>query len=628
MVTKMSYISLTGHIAGMNHAVSNYLSRYDIQLEHARHSLMKSFTTLNPYSQTLQKAEQIAAITGTPPALFIPIKSAEAVNAVEEAAAAFEQRGSRLRELEAELLQAKCEISKLENFTALDVDLCALEEAEFLHHGLGWFTTENFQRFKMFFCDDNRIFFEIAKREKDFVYGAFFTPMVFKDEVNAVFASLKFEPISVGAGILALGKSSPACAGLSPAGAVHNQRVRVYEIERELSELSRSVFDNPERLAVACAKVKKLYASFDVKKYAAVSEGQRVFTFSGWISTEDAARLEEEVAGDDSIVFTRREGSAGAADSVPPTLLKNLPVVRQFEFFTRLYGLPEYDEVDPTPVLAITYTLLFGLMFGDIGHGLLIALAGIFITRRRHANLGGIMTVVGTSAAIFGVLYGSIFGLEFNPVWRRPTADITQTLIFAAALGAGLIALSMGLNMYNSLRRGRASEFLFGANGVAGLLFYTAVLWLAVRVIQGLEVTAIVIGVAVLPLVFVCLKHPLENLFAGGRAVPKGGAAAFAGKTAIELFETLLTYATNTVSFVRVGAFAVSHVSIMHVVLQLSQSAAAGGIIVLILGNALVLVIEGLLVGIQVLRLDFYELFSRFYKGTGREFVHTYRNEG
>ncbi|MCL1862066.1 MAG: ATPase, partial [Defluviitaleaceae bacterium] len=179
------------------------------------------------------------------------------------------------------------------------------------------------------------------------------------------------------------------------------------------------------------------------------------------------------------------------------------------------------------------------------------------------------------------------------------------------------------------LRRGRLTEFLFGANGMAGLMFYAAVIWVAMRVIQGSAVTTVVITVTILPLIFVCFKHPLENLLSGGRAIPKGDAAAFVGRTAIELFETLLTYATNTVSFVRVGAFAVSHVSIMHVVLQLSQGAAsAGGIVVLILGNILVLVIEGLLVGIQVLRLDFYELFSRFYKGTGHEFVHTYRNEG
>ncbi|MCL1863314.1 MAG: hypothetical protein FWF78_07100, partial [Defluviitaleaceae bacterium] len=461
MVARMSYISLTGHIAGMNHAVSRYLGRYDIQLEQVRHSLMKPFTTLNPYAQTLRKAEKISAMVGAPPALFVPMKTAEAVNAVEEASAAYEQRNSHRRDMEAELLQLRNKISKLRNFTTLDVDMSVLANAEFLHHGLGWFTTENYARFKMFFCDDKRMYFEVAKRDKDFVYGLFFSPMMLKDEVNAIFASFKFEVIE-----------TQACA--RPAHTVHALHLRADELEKELGTPT-PVINNPQQLAIACAKVKNLYAAFDVKKYALISEGRRVFTFNGWLDEADALRLEEEVSGDDSLVFIRRED----VDLRPPILLKNLPVVRQFEFFTRLYGLPEYDEVDPTPVLAITYTLLFGLMFGDIGHGLTLAIAGVFVTRRWHTNLGGIMTVVGASAAVFGVLYGSVFGLEFNPVWRRPTSDIGETLIFAAALGVGLIALSMGLNMYNSLRRGRLTEFLFGANGMAGLMFYAAVIWVA-----------------------------------------------------------------------------------------------------------------------------------------------------
>jgi V/A-type H+-transporting ATPase subunit I len=393
------------------------------------------------------------------------------------------------------------------------------------------------------------------------------------------------------------------------------------ETENTISELAKNALSNvalPEKLAIACAKVRNLYAAFDVKKYAVISSGRKVFTFSGWLNSEDANALEAEIESDNMVMLTRHAGYAAS----PPTLLKNLPVIKQFEFFTKLYGLPEYGEVDPTPILAITYTLLFGLMFGDIGHGAVLAVFGILVQRRWHTNLGGIMQVVGVSAALFGILYGSVFGFEFNPVWRRPTTNINETLIFAAALGAGLIALSMLFNMYNSLKRGKIAELLFSANGVAGLLFYSAALWLVVRVVfQGRDVTPLVIIVAVLPLAFICLKHPLENFLNGNKLIPRTGKGQLLGGMAIELFETLLTYATNTISFVRVGAFAVSHVGMMHVVLQLSQNAAgAGNILILIFGNIIVMVIEGLLVGIQVLRLDFYEMFSRFYKGTGTPF--------
>jgi V/A-type H+-transporting ATPase subunit I len=263
-------------------------------------------------------------------------------------------------------------------------------------------------------------------------------------------------------------------------------------------------------------------------------------------------------------------------------------------------------------------------MFGDIGHGIVLALIGVFMQKKWHANLGGIMITVGISSAIFGVLYGSAFGYEFSPIWRKPTANIGETLIFAAALGAGLVALSMLINMYNCFMRGKIAELLFGANGIAGLVFYSAILWLMFRVLNNKEISPFVIFIATLPLIFVCFKQPLENYMSGRKIIPKDGAFAFS--IIVGLFETLLTYATNTVSFVRVGAFAVSHAGMMHVVLQLSSgTASAQNFIIIILGNALVMLIEGVLVGIQVLRLDFYELFSRFYKGTGQEFISTFK---
>jgi V/A-type H+-transporting ATPase subunit I len=612
MVTKMKYISITGHISEMNHTVNRYLSRYDIQLEPARHNLMKPFTTLNPYAQTFQKATRIAKIVGTPPIISAPITAAQAVNLVESASHAHDLRDKNLRALEERLAQLKREADALQNFSALDINLHALQNLEFIHHRFGRFTVENFRRFEKFLKSDKRVFFLTSKRDNEFFYGIFFSPMAHKDEIDAVFASLEFEIVEF-SGQKTQGRSFPekdssppptfknfseGVKKITPIALIHSLRNEIIQNEKTIAELTQNVLSDVcgfEKLAIACAKVRGLYAAFDVKKYAAISEGRRIFTFSGWMSAGDADELEAELECDDLLLFTRHVIDD---DAMPPTLLKNLPIVRQFEFFTRLYGLPEYGEIDPTPVLAVTYTLLFGLMFGDIGHGATLAIFGIYVQKRWHDNLGGIMTVVGISAALFGVLYGSVFGFEFRPLWQRPTTNINETLMFAAILGACLIAFSMLLNMYNSFRRGKISDFLFGANGVAGLLFYSAILWIFVRVfVQNRPVTALVLAVAILPLAIVFIKRPSE------------------------IFETLIAYATNTISFVRVGAFAVWHVGMMHVVLLLSRSAAGVNNFVFIFGNLLVIGIEGLLVGIQVLRLDFYEIFSRFYKSGGRVFA-------
>ena len=96
----------------------------------------------------------------------------------------------------------------------------------------------------------------------------------------------------------------------------------------------------------------------------------------------------------------------------------------------------------------------------------------------------------------------------------------------------------------------------------------------------------------------------------------------FIAQSFFELFEVLLSYFSNTLSFVRIGAFAVSHAAMMEVVLMLAGAEAGSpNWIVVVIGNIIVCGMEGLIVGIQVLRLEYYELFSRFYKGTGKEFI-------
>jgi len=564
---------------------------------------MEPFTTLNPYSQTLQKAERLTEIVGLPPILFAPLAPAVAVNLVEEAAKAYDAQSSAIRELRETSAEIRSNIAALENYTSLNIDMEALKGCEFLHYRFGLLSDLNFRRFEKFLAADRRIFFIPTKRDANFAHGIYFTPLPHKDEIDAIFASLNWEET------------------FTPLTSLDDLRNELWSIETKIAELEEVTLEEicgAGKLAIACAKVKNLYAAFDVKKFASISRGRRVFTFFGWMDEAEATALEVEIENDDMVLFTRH---GTESDAQPPTLLRNVSIVRHFEFFTRLYGLPSYGEIDPTPILAITYTLLFGLMFGDIGHGAALAVLGIFI-HRKHENLGGIMTVAGISAALFGVLYGSAFGIEFAPLWRRPATNITETLLFAVILGAGLIAMSMLINMYNCLRRKKIAELLFGANGFAGLFFYSAVLWLGFRMfVQGLPLTPLVGFVAALPLVLICFKHPLENFLAGQNFFPSKNFAGFAGNIAVELFETLLTYVTNTISFVRVGAFAVSHAGMMHVVIQLSQSSAgAESILILVAGNVLVMVIEGLLIGIQVLRLDFYEIFSRFYTGGGKPF--------
>jgi len=621
MIVKMKFVSISGHISTMAHVVDNYLSRFDIQLEQTdAHGLMKPFSTTNPYTITLQKAQRLSDIAGDKPFIYLPLSAADAVNIVEEANTLYEQRDEDLRDLEQQHAIINEYINCMQEFSAIDINLQELEQAKFIHYRFGKLPLAHYLQYEKFLADTENLIFDTIKRDKDFVWGLYYCPSKFVENADATFASLKFEPITISS--ICLGESIPG----TPSKLMHHWQdisvAKANEIATRTSDILYGVTVSRERLAVACHKVNTLYSAFDIKKFANISPSGGVFTFSGWMAEGDANRLEAEIEHDNLTIFSYEEFSQSPP---PPTLLKNPPGIRQFEFFTGLYGLPLHSEVDPTPFLAITYTILFGLMFGDVGHGLVLACIGLLIRHKRKIPLASIMITIGISAMIFGFLYGSIFGFEdiLPALWRRPGADITGTLIFAAVLGVGLIVVSMLINIYNSFKRRDIGELLFGANGAAGLVFYGAGLYVLIRILVfGLPITGPVITLAAAPLVFVAFKHPLSRFLAKKSPLPQSeGLGQFIFNTVIELFETLLTYATNTISFVRVGAFAISHAGMMHVVLQLSQGAAGTrNWLILIFGNILVLVIEGLLVGIQVLRLDFYEMFSRFYTGGGEKF--------
>ena len=320
--------------------------------------------------------------------------------------------------------------------------------------------------------------------------------------------------------------------------------------------------------------------------------------------------------------------------SRPPTKLKNPGIFKPFEMFIRMYGLPAYGELDPTMILGLTYSFLFGFMFGDAGQGLCLLLGGYLLYRAKKLNLAAIISCCGFFSTIFGILFGSVFGFEniLTAVWLHPQKAMMQlpfignlntVFVVAVALGMGIVLLTMILNVINSLRSQDAEKAYFDTNGIAGIVFYSA-LTITVFLYMGEQPlpAAAVLGIMfLLPLLVIFFKEPLAAMVEKKAKIMPEEKGMFFVQGFFELFEVLLSYFSNTLSFVRVGAFAVSHAAMMEVVLMLAgaESGSPNWLIV-ILGNLFVCGMEGLIVGIQVLRLEYYELFSRFYRGTGREF--------
>ena len=320
-------------------------------------------------------------------------------------------------------------------------------------------------------------------------------------------------------------------------------------------------------------------------------------------------------------------------DLLPPTKLKNGWFSRPFAIFIEMYGLPKYGDFDPTAFFAVTYSILFGLMFGDLGQGLVIALLGLFLEKKKDMQLGAVAFRIGLFSMFFGTLYGSFFGNEtlLLPLLKPlglpievASSDFTMTLLISAVgMGVVLILMSIGLNIVLSLKKKDYPKALLSQNGLAGFLLYGFVMVaLTLSMMFNIQIMNIftVIIFIVLPMLVILFHEPLKNIMHKKHMNPEAGWGSYLTEGIFELIEVVLSFVTNTMSFLRVGGFVLSHAGMMTVVMTLNKMTGSYGIIVMIVGNIIVIALEGLIVGIQSLRLEYYEMFSRYYDGGGKKF--------
>lgn len=355
-----------------------------------------------------------------------------------------------------------------------------------------------------------------------------------------------------------------------------------------------------------------------------------MYVFSGWVPgdvVEDLARTMREEAPN-TTYFAEECSALRYGRSSVPTLLHNLPLVRAFQDVVALYSLPGYDEIDPSFIVAVSFCLMFGFMFGDVGHGFLLALAARYLVKRRilRRSLGTVLTSASVFSMIFGVLYGSVFGLEglFPPLWFSPSENTDKLLTIALAAGVGFVTLGLGLNMVTQYRQRNFGRLLFDGQGLAGLAFYWTAALAAFWVFSGhaLPLPGWAVGGLFLALILVmAFRDVLARVVLHERVHGEGGVVH-----AFEVAHGLLSFLSNTASFVRLAAFALNHVGLSMAVFMLGDMVRdlPGGLVLkgllLVVGNIIIVGLEGLIVFIQTLRLEYYEFFSKFYRGGGNAF--------
>jgi V/A-type H+-transporting ATPase subunit I len=276
--------------------------------------------------------------------------------------------------------------------------------------------------------------------------------------------------------------------------------------------------------------------------------------------------------------------------------------------------------------MALAYSVLFGIMFGDVGQGAVLAILGYVFWKTKRMWLGRVLVCAGICSVAMGFVYGNIFGYEdILPGFKVLEGENTmRMLLVSVAIGVVLLLICMALNIINGIRQRDIKKIFFSPNGLAGFVMYLSI---AVAVVvlfafdKNIFTPLYIIVFIVLPLFAIFAAEPLTKLCRGEKDWLPESIGMFFVEGFFELFETVLAYVSNTVSFLRVGAFAISHAGMMMVVFLLAKTANGGNnIIAVIIGNIIVMGIEAVLVCIQVMRLHFYEMFGRFYTGGGQKF--------
>ena len=523
----------------------------------------------------------------------------------------------------------------MQHLLGLDVSFHDLFSLKYVKARVGRLPADNLQ--KLDYYADRCIQFIQFDKSPEWVWGIYLTPADSAEFADALMKSLFFERIRLPDYLDADARTSDEMLK----HAIDDEEKLDEQLESQLADYRNS---HQEEIMTLLSALKTLSDCFELRKMALISGGR--FSFSGYCPARLTKQLADSLGsiGGVQVVIVPVNPKKPPADV--PVKLRNNAVFRPFEMFVKMYGLPAYGSFDPTPYVAVTYCLMFGIMFGDVGQGLVVSLLGLILSKFTKNGLAPIMTRIGLFSAAFGVLYGSVFGIEtlITPffhrenVWRflgytKQPENIfqaaTSLLIAALMIGIVLIVLSMLFNTILNFRRRRFGEALFSVNGVAGLVFYISLVAAAAGTFMfGADMfsPAYVVCLLVLPLAVIFFKHPLSGLISGTKPTEKVSVGNFIIENFIELFEAALSFLSNTMSYLRIGGFVLSHAGMMLVVAQLAGTNApgaeitAGTVIVYIIGNLVVMGIEGLLVGIQVLRLEFYEIFNRFYDGSGKAF--------
>ena len=632
-IAKMKLVNIISDYGSLDEVLARFINLDDFHPEPASKiaGSVHGLTTLyyeNPYLKMLNRIKEVENSMGLTISKVVSDKKnldiGKIAEYVESTHDKFDDINDKIKEIEQLIREDEDALVQVKNVENMEVSLDDLFSCKYIVSRVGRLPLDSLAKLKFY---NNRPFvWNAFSQDSNYSWGIYITSNSFEREVDNVFTSLYFERIYI-----------PDFVHGTPEKAKENLMEEIVSLKKSLDKLNLQkkelLESSMEEYSIMTSDLEHVSNMFEARKYV-LGFGER-FAITGFTAEDDVQKLENTFKDLDKVEIEIKPPYNDKRLS-PPTKLKNGWFAKPFGMFVEMYGVPSYKDIDPTPFVAITYTLLFGIMFGDLGQGLLLSLIGFLMYKLKGMKLGAVGMRIGISSAFFGLLYGSVFGNEeiLTPFYTdvlglsgKPIhvmdPNFTMTLLISAiAIGSVLIMTTIGINIYVNWKNKHYGEMIMSHNGIAGLFMYTFVLGGAGLMLGGIfnpfNTVTLIVFVAV-PLLLMFLKEPIERKLKQEKMFPDGFGGFFT-ESFFELFEIILSYITNTMSYMRVAGFVLSHAGMMLVVSSLMEMTGNASPIVFVFGNLFVMALEGLIVGIQVLRLEFYEMFSRYYTGDGITF--------
>lgn len=490
----------------------------------------------------------------------------------------------------------------LEKFKNLDIDLNLLHHPRhFLHLRIGTFPQHNLTQLQESLALAGH-FLQSFHQVRKTVYCVVVGSLPQQEQANAVLKHAEFRPLTI-----------PAEFHSYP-----------QQVHRELTAETSRLHEKIQQIEARKQELASQYHKFLLQAHQTLDRAAAFATLSemthkrgsltlieGWLPTVELPQLNQ-------ILQQKLQRPHALADRSPvhhesvPSLTRYPTIFNAYQTLVKNYGIPRYGEFDPTYLFTLSFLLMFGMMFGDVGQGLIIAGVGWY-ARKPLKDFSIFFIAAGIVSCGFGFIYGSVFGKHLlTPLWIEPLSNPFLMLQVALYWGVGFITLAVIIKIINTLREGELAAALFNNTGVAGIFlylggFYAIQQWMLTQQFNMNQQLSVFIPLAVI----FCYKWYENKMPLLERLLV----------SSIETFESVINYLANTLSFLRVAAFSLNHVALAIAIFTLADMMhGSAWWVMAIVGNLFIIILEGAIVSIQVLRLEYYEGFSRFFSGDGRLF--------